>query len=123
MIMKKNGIVSNLSVLSHPILSTIRNQKNTEEIAKEVMEEECFEEICSGLASNVFSALMKSTSGSNLAVRSENKEKVISVLHEILPMVKIIGKNNNNKMRRNLSISGSNQTIEQTMLSVTSKRF
>ena len=123
MIMKKNGIVSNLSVLSHPILSIIRNQKNTEEIAKEVMEEECFEEICSGLASNVFSALMKSTSGSNLAVRSENREKVISVLHEILPMVKIIGKNNNNKMRRNLSISGSNQTIEQTMLSVTSKRF
>ena len=121
--MKKNGIVSNLSVLSHPILSIIRNQKNTEEIAKEVMEEECFEEICSGLASNVFSALMKSTSRSNLAVRSESKEKVISVLHEILPMVKIIGKINNNKMRRNLSISGSNQTIEQTMLSVTSKRF
>ena len=102
LIMKKNGIVSNLYVLSQPILSIIRNQKNTEEIAKEVMEEECFEEICSGLASNVFSALMKSTSGSNLAVRSENKEKVISVLHEILPMVKIIGKDQQQQNEKKL---------------------
>ena len=69
-------------------------KKNIPELANELIEkEECFEEICIGsLATNIFTAIIKAASGSNISIRNENKQKVIDVLNEILPLLKIMGK-------------------------------
>ena len=104
MIMKKSGVNSQLYVLSHTILEVMREKKNVEELAKELMEkEECFEEICIGsLASNIFTALIKAASGSNIAIRSENKQKVIDMLNEIMPLLKIIGQDDKKGFEKQL---------------------
>ncbi|EMS16208.1 hypothetical protein KM1_224740 [Entamoeba histolytica HM-3:IMSS] len=101
-IMKKAGVKSTLYVLSQIVLEIIR-KKGVNEISTILKDkEELFEEVmcCGSFGASLFSAWMKTSSGSNLSIREENEERIIPELKEVIPLLKTLGEGQQGEFKK-----------------------